>query len=570
MPRTYLAIAISVLISTTSAIAKPQKIKVFFDRQNIQSSTDKLCGLKSSEDILLVDDLFSLPLLKRLQYLHNYHDCIPSWYGADQKKMAKTPEFEGWKRDINPVKRTVTYTKDTDTRTVVEVWKNLSSQLSDRSEVLFTYLYEDYNYPENYTTSCKLTTNQLNSYTTILPNDLAKLYDFPENLGRGNVIGILTDGNEGDAAAYNQDILSSYVQGQHSSPISPIKIGEVNQEPNNNGEADLDLSVIASVVPEAEIIMIANDQQYGYFLYDIFEEAIHYGRNQNSEERPINIISSSYGDPDFFGDYNPQKAKIFALLMEDAALRNITVIAASGDRGSAGYNENGLFGYYIDASAPYQLSVGGTSFSTALQNAISSDYDLESLMSLLKKGNNEVWNENSCPYIHGSRDGDKDFNDNRSSSGGVALSFSKPFYQSNVVDGPYRNYPDVSFLGGGSVYYQTFDNSGASGTSASAPLMASLVARINTALFSDEISQHKSLGFINKIIYDAYQNDKDIFIDTQRGHNCQLWNDSSNHSQCFNWPDPPYHARKGYDLATGLGEVLGKPLLNFIQQQISN
>ena len=67
---------------------------------------------------------------------------------------------------------------------------------------------------------------------------------------------------------------------------------------------------------------------------------------------------------------NTRRLHRFELLMEDAALRNITVVSASGDSGSAGINRSGKLGYVPATSAPYMLSVGGTSFSDALIEAL--------------------------------------------------------------------------------------------------------------------------------------------------------------------------------------------------------
>ena len=153
-------------------------------------------------------------------------------------------------------------------------------------------------------TACGDVTQQDGHGISVAPVTLANIYDYPENLGKGNVVAILSDGSAGDAA-YSEKALNTFIQTQyHTQNIPNIKLTKHHQQNEANGEADLDLSIIASIAPNADIIMIAakDTSEDHYNLYDIFEEAIHYGRNDQKEQKPVNIISSSYYDPMFFLD----------------------------------------------------------------------------------------------------------------------------------------------------------------------------------------------------------------------------------------------------------------------------
>ena len=520
------AIMLAALSSLTHHLfADTEQVKVYFDRQDLSTIQDPGCGAKS-QDLLSVDDVFKQSLPQRLKYLNDYQKCIPQWYGADIKDMQLLPKVKGWSLVHDPIKRTSTYTHEKGDTAIPHVVNAIQSSSSSIGSLLYSEtskaagdrykLAKEHRDNKKQYTACGDVTQQDGHGISVAPVTLANIYDYPENLGKGNVVAILSDGSAGDAA-YSEKALNTFIQTQyHTQNIPNIKLTKHHQQNEANGEADLDLSIIASIAPNADIIMIAakDTSEDHYNLYDIFEEAIHYGRNDQKEQKPVNIISSSYYDPMFFLDnwdkwpekppkINTKRLHRFELLMEDAALRNITVVSASGDSGSAGINRSGKLGYVPATSAPYMLSVGGTSFSDALIEALNNQESVKTLQTVFKTHQNEVWNENYCDKTDNTIDGSYSFESNQSSSGGVTLGYQKPFYQDyhNINQGPYRSYPDISMLAGGSAYFQILSGF-SGGTSASAPLIAGLIARINTEI-QKETNKPFSIGFINPIIYQA-------------------------------------------------------------------
>eukprot|EP01117_Protostelium_nocturnum_P013492 TRINITY_DN503_c0_g1_i1.p1 TRINITY_DN503_c0_g1~~TRINITY_DN503_c0_g1_i1.p1 ORF type:complete len:767 (-),score=203.18 TRINITY_DN503_c0_g1_i1:158-2458(-) len=107
-----------------------------------------------------------------------------------------------------------------------------------------------------------------------------------------------------------------------------------------------------------------------------------------------------------------------------------------------------------------------------------------------------------------------------------------------------RGYPDVSFAGHAYVIYSgTTNPSGiyVDGTSASAPALAGYIALLNDRLIS---LGKKPLGFLNPLLYQAYQSDPSIFIDIVTGSNkCSA-------SSCCSLG---FEATAGWDPVTGLG-----------------
>ena len=97
-------------------------------------------------------------------------------------------------------------------------------------------------------------------------------------------------------------------------------------------------------------------------------------------------------------------------------------------------------------------------------------------------------------------------------------------------------------------YFTRVDSSeGASGgTSAVAPLMSALVARLNQALT-------KNVGFLNPILYANADPAKGVFVDVKTGTNA-----------IENGP-PGYTAGNGWDACTGLGTPIGSGLLAALQ-----
>ena len=177
------------------------------------------------------------------------------------------------------------------------------------------------------------------------------------------------------------------------------------------------------------------------------------------------------------------------------------------------------------------------------------------------------------------------------------------------MDGYARKFPDISFLAGGNYpkgtnntyltpkYTKSTDSYsyvGASGTSASTPLTAGLLA----VIAGDLKKQHGSeadIGFINPLLYERYAKDStdDLFIDVPEGsNNANVFKvvDEANWDRKYitkNYVDGndqlPYifingtgpggsldtslsQTGTGFDDASGLGSLDGKELLDYLME----
>jgi kumamolisin len=219
--------------------------------------------------------------------------------------------------------------------------------------------------------------------------------------------------------------------------------------------------------------------------------------------------------------------------LKAAALVGVTVCVAAGDDGSDDQVGDGHAHVDFPSSSPYVLAVGGT----ALRKS--------------KSGNlTEVaW-----------KDGDGLRQDNGGSTGGgVSVHFTRPDWQNvsvasvnpGAIDG--RVIPDVAADASANTgYWVVVDGqSGVSGgTSASAPLWAALIARINASLGSD-----KQVGFLTPLLY---QGNNGAGLGAAA---CKDITSGNNDTASVGG----YAAMKGYDAVTGWGSPDGAKLLEGIR-----
>ena len=115
-----------------------------------------------------------------------------------------------------------------------------------------------------------------------------------------------------------------------------------------------------------------------------------------------------------------------------------------------------------------------------------------------------------------------------------------------------RGFPDVSALGHN--YLIRIDDSWADvdGTSCSAPVWAG----INALLNSYELNNNRNLtGFINPLLYQAYDDQPSIFYDIVDGNN------TCTESKCCQYG---YPTATGWDAVTGLGTPDFSALLSYM------
>jgi len=238
---------------------------------------------------------------------------------------------------------------------------------------------------------------------------------------------------------------------------------------------------------------------------------------EDMKDGEIPLVNSvSYGN-DEVQQTSTQYMRSCNTEFQKLAVRGISILFASGDQGVWGRTGPIATVYHPDfpASSPYITAVGGT------------DFKVESVI-----GDETAW-----------KDG----------GGGFSNTFPIPFYQAdavaaykNTTDLPEqrfwnssgRGYPDVSALAGVQNAYCVYAANrfvGVGGTSASCPVFAGVVAKLN------EIRLQKgspALGFLNPFLY---QN-PGAFNDVTTGRNSGSGR-----------PRSGFPAAVGWDAATGLG-----------------
>ncbi|MGY8662036.1 S53 family peptidase [Bradyrhizobium sp. UFLA05-109] len=359
---------------------------------------------------------------------------------------------------------------------------------------------------------------------------VAQLYSFPDGeTGAGQCIAII-ELNDIDqkgkptGAGYKTSDLKTFFKkaGIPMPQIAPASVDGGANKPGHSeadGEVVLDIEVAGAIAPGARIVVYFAPNTTNGFI-DAVKAAVH-----DSARKP-SVISISWGGPE-----DPAGSQQFVdglnEAIRDAAAMGVTVCVASGDNGSADMGEGWDGKPHADfpASSPFALACGGT-------NLKASNGQIQEV----------VWNG-------GPQDG--------AGGGGVSVVFAQPKYQANahVPKSPThhggRGVPDIAGDADPATGYQIFLNgAGATigGTSAVAPLMAGLIARINEATTK---KFGKTVGFINPLIYATSA--KGAFRDITSGNN-----DITGQLHGM------YKAGPGWDACSGLGVPNGTALQDLL------
>ncbi|KID87038.1 tripeptidyl-peptidase 1 precursor [Metarhizium guizhouense ARSEF 977] len=249
-------------------------------------------------------------------------------------------------------------------------------------------------------------------------------------------------------------------------------------------------------------------------------EFLNYFLGLSDEDLP-NTISISYGDVEYTvpNDYATKCCDLFAKL----GARGVSVLVSSGDSGVGGSCPGGKFETAFPAACPWVTTVGGTDGT----------------------GPEKAWS---------------------GSGSGFSEVFAQPSYQTDTVNkwlqndqthqsqNPYFNssgraYPDVSALATNYPIVVNGSTVGVMGTSASAPVFASIIQLIN----SDRLlNGKKPLGFLNPWLYSSAA---PALTDITNGSN----------SGCGNINGKGFQAVQGWDPVTGLGTPNFEKLLKVAQ-----
>jgi subtilase family serine protease len=254
------------------------------------------------------------------------------------------------------------------------------------------------------------------------------------------------------------------------------------------------------------------------------------------------VISASLGlcESDTVGAVGKPAIMAVEADLRAAAYEGISVLAASGDTGSAGcLGASGdtttplpQLGVIYPASSPWVTAVGGVNFDLSAQNQIVDQV---------------VWN-------------DADDDPGEAGGGGFSMLFSRPGYQDGLFSIDERAVPDVALLADISPGYDAYCTAQDDcndrgwmtfgGTSAATPLLAGGFALVDQMLRHDELL---GLGLANPLIYRFAQQPPGgtpVFYDVTAGSN-----DVGPYIQGDQQPLGCCTAAAGFDEASGWGGI---------------
>jgi len=303
------------------------------------------------------------------------------------------------------------------------------------------------------------TSNRSRSW--FIPNELAPIYNFPNADASGQCIGLLEFGGgvaTDDVAAYF-DKIKLPAPAVTVVPVDGVST-DPTADPDSTGEVMLDIDVAGALGAGAKLaVYFTTFDEKG--LVDILSAVINDSQNDPS------VLSLSWGwaenEPFNNSGITWSDAAIAACNQSFLAVAQlgITVCVSTGDDGAEAQIEDGRAHVNFPASSEYVLAVGGTTLHVTKDSTGAT------------RQTEVVWNDGP-----GSGTG-----------GGVSEATAVPSWQEGMVPpsinpGRFagRAIPDVAANADPETGYYT--RSGGKfgvvgGTSASAPLWASLVARIN-------------------------------------------------------------------------------------------
>jgi subtilase family serine protease len=351
----------------------------------------------------------------------------------------------------------------------------------------------------------------------LTPPQIATAYGIPASTGAGVKIGIIAPLGGG---FLQSDLNKCFVDltgagliasGTPAPTIKKVLLDGVSglftDDPYNaNMENTLDIYCIATLVPAADITIYL-----GLGFDGLISRAIADG---------CHILSISYawnGEPGDAGSTVPSYESIFAT----AAAAKVAICCASGDSGATPTPGDTTVDIGYPSGSPKVISVGGTKL---------------------------VLNTNNTRLSESDDNQDPSFGNTWGGGGGVSSVFSAPTWQTglfytpitnNVTGTPtaltMRGIPDISAPMNGYVLYYNGNGAGVGGTSASAPVMAGILAR-----FQALTGKQRSSDEYNRLFYSNPSAFYDIIVGTNN-----------------NVLTSGYAGTQEWDAVTGLGPMVG-------------
>jgi subtilase family serine protease len=317
-------------------------------------------------------------------------------------------------------------------------------------------------------------------------------------------------------------------------------------DPNNSdmtgwaGETTLDVEYAHTIAPGANILLVETPtaETEGVTGFPEIVKAEKYVVDHHLGD----VISQSFSATEETFTSYAQLAPLRAAYL-DAFVHGVTVLAATGDDGSANAELDGSTLFTTPTTGwpstdPLVTAVGGTQLKESAGGTFSS----------------VVWNDTfNVPLQEAftGTDGPNPF----ATGGGVSEFFKRPIYQIGVshVTGPMRGVPDISMSGacdGAVTTYNSYPGGVTGwhltcGTSEATPLFAGVVA------LAGQVAHHR-LGLINPTLYALSAFHAPGLVDVTSGNNTVAFTQGADNTL---FTVQGYPAKPGYDLASGVGTI---------------
>jgi kumamolisin len=375
------------------------------------------------------------------------------------------------------------------------------------------------------------------------PSDFVKRYRFPDGDGAGERIAIAEFAGgflREDITAYCHTIgvpdanpnITTVDLGAHAYTLDELRAitnqQEQQEELDATVEVMMDVQIVAGLCPAAEILVyFAPFSENGWV--QMLKRAL--------ADRPVSL-SISWGTAERNPVWSHGARNKIDELLNSLALEGVTVCVSSGDDGSGDLMFDDEAHVDYPASSAFVLGVGGTKIVDDVEQA--------------------WWDKPgarySAPNVPAKGGG--------ASGGGVSEVWPRPKWQNvkitsvnkgSTFDG--RVVPDVAALAGLPLYFLTLGGqpSPNGGTSASTPLWAALIARVQAARPAGSGQR-----FLTPMLYQTDDNG------TPNG--TKACKDITTGHDNASTPDPGdgYAPDKGYDAVTGWGVPDGGALLTIL------
>jgi hypothetical protein len=355
------------------------------------------------------------------------------------------------------------------------------------------------------------------------PADMREIYDIPSGAnapnGRGQTILVV----EAYGSPFIEEDLAAFSEafGLPNPPSFKI-LG-----PNGSGDLDdpvvvswlfetsLDVEWAHAIAPGADIVLVVAKSDEARSITRAIARAV--------RKYPGAILSQSFASDETFVKRGFIDNRSLHRIYSGATALGLTLVAGSGDLGAGGYEGTGIVAAF-PASDPLVTAVGGT------QGGLEDGPEWPN--GLWKDGGygvETVWNETS-PFPG-------------ASGGAPSQLFPSPSYQSGVTGHSKRTLPDVAYnasVAAGVMAVIAGDVYVSGGTSAGVPQWAGIFALANQLRAE---AGKGPLGHANPALYEIYSGSgyASAFHDITVGDNV------------FDPAVGGFEAKKGYDLATGLG-----------------